>query len=99
MSENIIEAVLTITGLENNEITRIRINSLLIEILAYLNRDEITDEIFYPIVTVIADCLTSPLEAGDNIQSYREGDMSVSFSNTSPFFGKLDSFKLIRGIN
>lgn len=98
MSENIITTVLNITGRKEDDIIRLKIEAKLNEILSYLNRDDITEEMFPVICMVIAECINSEA-LGDNIQSLKEGDMSVTYSNTSPFFGRLESFKVIRGIN
>ena len=95
----IIKAVLDITGQEDDNKTHLYINSLVNQILAFLNRDEITEEMFPVIVSVIVDYLENSAVDTGNIQSLREGDMSVSYISKSPFFGKLDSFKLIRGIH
>lgn len=99
MAENIIETVLDITGETDSEIIRLKISAILNEILSYLNRKEVTNEIFPTIVTVIAECLKTNELGAFNITSLTEGDMSVSYSTKSPFFGKLESFKLIRGID
>ena len=98
MSEKIIQAVLNITGKKDDETQRLYINALIQEILSYLNRDEITDEMFCSVVSVLVDCLEVAENKCGNIQSLTEGDMSISFLSNSPFFGKLDSFKLIRGL-
>lgn len=98
MSEKIIETVLMIAGKEESEILRLRILSLLNEILSYLNRNEITEEMFPVVATVIAECISKDELLTGGIQSFSEGDMSVTYLTNSPFYGKLDSFKVIRGI-
>lgn len=98
MSKNLITTVLQISGKEDNEITRLKIEAELNRILSYLNRTEVTDEMFPVVCLVIAECINNDTERCDNIQSLSEGDMSVTYSANSPFFGKLESFKVIRGI-
>ncbi len=98
MLEKLIEQVLQITGMEESDVIKLKINGLYIAILSYLNRDDITDEMIPLISLIIAECLEQNIES-DLIQSYHEGDLSVTYSKQSPFFGKLDSFKLIRGLN
>ncbi|MCD8024529.1 MAG: hypothetical protein LUE64_03245 [Candidatus Gastranaerophilales bacterium] len=97
MSEDLTETVLQLLGKESDEILVLKIEAKLNEILSYLNRSELTDEIFSSVAVVIADCIKN----GDmgNIQSVKEGDLSMSFANNSSFFGKLDSFKNITGVN
>ncbi len=98
-NEQIIEAVLKMSDKEENETIKLKIEALINEILFYLNRNEIEDFMFASVVSVISDCLKSDIFNGAKVQSYSEGDLSVSFSNLSPFFGRLDSYKIIRGIN
>jgi len=98
MAENIINTVLQITNYEDNDMNRLKINAILNEILSYLNRDEISEDIFPSVAVVIAECIKNSEIGAFNITSLSEGDMSVSYVANSPFFGKLESFKLIRGI-
>lgn len=99
MQNEVIDTVLEITGKTGDKKFLLSVHALLSQILSYLNRDEINDEIFPSVVEVIVNCLESGDLNSDRIQSLKEGDMSVTYSNLSPFFGKLDSFKVIRGIN
>lgn len=96
MSKNLTEAVLCILN-KDDEITKLKIGALKNEMLSYMNRKTITEEIFPVMVCAIAECIEKE-EITGNVQSLSEGDMSVSYANTSPFFGKLESFKTIRGI-
>lgn len=96
MSKNLIETVLYILN-KDDEITKLKIRALINNILSYLNRDEITEEMFPVVACTVAECIKQE-ELTGNVQSFSEGDVSVSYANTSPFFGKLDSFKVIRGI-
>ena len=98
-NEQIIEAVLKMSDKEENETIKLKIEALINEILSYLNRSEIEDYMFASVVSTISDCLKVDFFNGAKVQSYSEGDLSVSFSNLSPFFGRLDSYKIIRGIN
>ncbi len=97
LKDKLVENIINLTGLENTLILRLKIEAKLSEILNYLNRDEL-DEIILPSVsTVIADCLSNDTKL-DNVQSLSEGDMSISFSTVSPYFGRLEAFKVVRGI-
>ncbi len=98
-NEQIIEAVLKMNNQEENDIVKLKIEALINEIIFYLNRDKIEDYMFASVVSVISDCLKFSVANGANIQSYSEGDISVSFSNLSPFFGRLDAFKVIKGVD
>lgn len=97
MSKNIIDAVLHILNKERGDILELKIEAYKNEILSYLNRDEITDEMFPSVALAISECIKND-EMGGNIQSLSEGDMSVTYKANSPFFGKLEPFKVIRGI-
>lgn len=98
MPKDITETVLKILNKSEDDIIRLKIEARLNEILAYLNRDEVTDSIFAVVCAVIAESLKNDDILGGNIQSYSEGDMSVSFSSLSPYFGRLEPFKVIKGI-
>ena len=98
MPEEIIEQVLLLTGFESSEALIIQINAIYASILSYLYRDNIEDHMIPLVSLVIAECLKQNQSAFGNVQSLSEGDLSVSYASCSPFFGKLDSFKLIRGI-
>ena len=97
-NEQIIEAVLKMNNEEENELIKLKIEALINEILFYLNRDKIEDFMFASVVSAISDCLKVDFVNGAKVQSYSEGDISVSYSNLSPFFGRLDSFKVIKGV-
>ena len=97
MKNRIIDTVFELTGIENTTGARIKIEALINEIMAYVNRDEITEELFPVICTIIVDSFNSI--DFNRVQSLNEGDMSISFLNNSPFFGKLEAFKVVRGIN
>ncbi len=96
--ENIIETVLKLLNKSEEDISKIYIEAKFNEIMAYLNRDDVTDEMFPVLCTVIASSLKDDVISGGNVQSYSEGDMSVSYSTVSPYFGRLEAFKVIRGI-
>lgn len=99
MLTRIKETVLELTGLEDSETLVIKINALYDSILSYLNRKTITEEMIPIVSLVISECLEQNIDNYGNIQSFKEGDLSITFSTNSPFFGKLDSYKLIRGID
>ncbi len=94
--DDIINKTEEILKIQDSDENRLKINSLIAQILSYLNRDDVTDEMFPVVCSVIAE-LFSGINSG-NVQSFHEGDFSVTFFGKSPFFGKLDGFKLIRGI-
>lgn len=98
MSKEVIETVLQLLNLNEDDIMRLKIEALLNEILSYLNRDEVDEKMFPVVCSIIFDCIKSD-DIGGKIQTLKEGDMQVSYKTTSPFFGKLDSFKKIRGLN
>ena len=98
MPEEIIEKVLLLTGLERSETILLEINAIYNSILSYLYRDNVENHMIPLVSLVIAECLKQNQSAFGNVQSLSEGDLSVSYASNSPFFGKLDSFKLIRGI-
>ena len=98
LKTELIEKVLQLTGKEESEVLKLKIEAKLNEILSYLNRKNLDEEIFPVVCTVIADCITNDNDMG-NIQSLSEGDMSISFGCISPFFGRLEGFKKVRGLD
>lgn len=98
MSKNVIATVLQLLDKKEDDIIRLKIEAILSEILSYLNRDEVDEQIFSVVCSTISDCIKSD-DLGGKIQTLKEGDMQVTYKTDSPFFGKLDSFKKIRGIN
>lgn len=98
MSDNIIDAVLKILNRKEETKLNFEIEALKSEILSYLNRDDITDELFPVMCTVIADMILQKEQLKGSVLSVKEGDLSVTYSSNSPFFGRLEGFKLIRGI-
>lgn len=79
------------------------IDAYIQEILAYCYRDELIEQMIFPVADVIATGLKNKaiLDINGNITSYKEGDLSVSFAqspNGVKYNGKLESFKLIRGL-
>lgn len=99
MPEELKNMILQLANLEESETLTIKITALYNSILSYLNRDTISNDLFPVVSLVIVECLEQGQNAGCNVQSLKEGDMSITYSVNSPFFGKLDSYKLIRGIN
>lgn len=97
-NEQIIEAVFEMCNKEETPILKLKIEALINEILSYLNRSEIEDYMFASVVSTISDCLKVDFFNGAKVQSYSEGDISVSYANLLPFFGRLDSYKLISGV-
>lgn len=100
MSENVKTIVYKILGRDEDAITTLKIDAFLEQILHYLNRDEVDNEILNSVALVIADEIKRQDMGTKDVQSIREGDLSVTYSiETSPFLGRLDSFKRIRGLN
>ena len=97
--------VYTLLQQEPSGLLELQIESAIDEILAYLYRDEIPCELERPMATVIANGIkTASFSNGidGDIQSYSEGDMSISFggglsSSGVKYGGRLEGFKLIRG--
>lgn len=104
--EQIKNNVYTLTGLEKSPKLDLQIESSIAQILAYCYRDELTDKMVLPVSEVIASSLNNQAMAGfdGQIANYREGDMSISFagagstSTETKYNGKLEGFKLIRGL-
>ena len=98
MEKNLVDTVLELAGKEKTDKTELEIQSYLNQILSYLNRTEVSEEMFPVVCFVISDLLNSNIDTG-NVQSLSEGDMSVTYFSKSPFFGRLESFKVIKGID
>ncbi len=98
MTKSLVDTVLELAGKEKTYRTELEIQSCLNQILSYLNRNDVSEEMFPVVCFVISDMLNSNINAG-NIHSLSEGDMSISYFAQSPFFGKLESFKVIKGID
>lgn len=91
--------------------TDLLIESYVTEILAYCYRDDVIEPMVLPVSEVIAGTIQSNSFTGfdGDVSSYKEGDMSITFSTGSSmtaaglkynlkYNGKLEGFKLIRGI-
>lgn len=104
--EQIKNNVYTLTGLEKSPKLDLQIESFTAEILEYCYRDELTDNMILPVSEVIASSLNNQAAVGfdGQIANYREGDMSISFAGAGStstdinYSGKLEGFKLIRGL-
>lgn len=98
--------VYILSGLTKDDRTDLQIESYVREILAYCYRDDIIETMVLPVSDVIAEALTKAQQLGisGDISSYKEGDMSVTFGSVntlvgkSYYNGKLEGFKLIRGL-
>lgn len=104
--QKIKEYVLTLGEFEDTMKLDLQIQMMINEALAYCYRDDVPELMELPLADVIATQLKTMEDTGFNgdVASYSEGDMSVSF-NTSPstaskayYGGKLEAFKLIRGV-
>ena len=79
------------------------IDAYIQEILAYCYRDELSEQMIFPVADVITTGLKNKavLDLNGNITQYKEGDLSVSFAQNTTgvkYNGKLEGFKLIRGL-
>lgn len=104
--EKIKQYVLTLGEFEDSIKLDLQIQMMINEALAYCYRDDVPELMELPLADVIATQLKTMADTGfsGDVASYSEGGMSVSF-NTSPstaskayFSGKLEGFKLIRGV-
>lgn len=104
MEKQILANVLILLGL--NEPTpklEMQIKAIMQEILAYCYRDVFLESMVLPVSDVIATELNDKniIDSNNNITSYKEGDMSISFGSTADnikYGGKLESFKRMRGV-
>lgn len=98
--------VYILSGLTKDDRTDLQIESYVREILAYCYREDIIEPMVLPVSDVIAEALKKAQQFGisSDISSYKEGDMSVTFGSVntlvgkSYYNGKLEAFKLIRGL-
>ena len=99
--------VYILLGQEQSEKLDLQIEMLVDEVLAYCYREDIPEEMEKPVADVIATELKAKGSFGSfegQVQSYSEGDMSVSFATSTTastgtkFNGKIERFKLIRGL-
>lgn len=107
--EEIKKNVYILSETEQSDKTDLQIESYVREILAYCYRDDIIEPMVLPVSEVIASTLNSTALAGGfdgNVSSYKEGDMQITFGSnystsngtTTKYNGKLEGFKLIRGL-
>lgn len=88
---------------ELTEVQKFLIDAYIQEILAYCYRDALTEKMILPVADVIAFGIKNKAiyDLNGNITSYKEGDLSITFATTTngvQYNGKLESFKLIRGL-
>lgn len=98
MPNDITETILEILDKKDDDLAKLYVSAKLSEIMAYLNRENLTEELIPVVIDVIVQSFKSDINLANNVSSYREGDMSVTFSNVSPFYGRLEPFKVISGI-
>ncbi|MCM1338792.1 MAG: hypothetical protein NC191_03885 [Muribaculaceae bacterium] len=107
--EKIKQYVLTLGEFEDSPKFDLQIQMIIDEILAYCYRDDVPQAMELPLADVIVNEIKTKglLGFDGEISSYSEGDMSVSFGNSSSssssngggkYFGKLDAFKQIIGV-
>lgn len=101
--------VYILSGLEQSDKTDLQVESIVREILAYCYRDDIIEPMVLPVSDVISTSLKSAAFTNGiegNVSSYKEGDMQIAFGSiystsngtTTKYNGKLEGFKLIRGL-
>ncbi len=103
--EQIKKYVLILTGFEESAKLDLEIRSIIMECLEYCYRDDVPDAMIEPLADVISTELQRRKDFGfgENITSYREGDMSISYSQNSltsssiKYLGKLEGFKRVIG--
>ena len=99
------EYVYTLGGFEQTDKLNLQIRAIIDECLAYCYRSDVPELMELPLAEVIVDKIQKKSLIGveGDVQSYSEGDMSVSFKSTentigkSFYNGKLEPFKLIVG--
>lgn len=111
--ENIKQYVLELGELEESKKLDLEIECYINEMLAYLNRKCISDEMELPMAQAIVNELgkhnlsTGSIGFEGNVTSYKEGDMSIGFGGDSSvtsngyavrYGGRLDGFKMIQGL-
>lgn len=106
--ETIKQNVLTLTGLEDSPKLDLQIQMIIDECLAYCYRDDVPAQMELPLSDVIANEIQTRDIIGidGNVTSYKEGDMSISFGNSTnanssiqyKYNGKLEAFKQIIGV-
>ncbi len=109
--DKIKENVYILSETQETPKTDLLIESYVTEILAYCYRDDVIEPMVLPVSEVIASTIQSNSFTGfdGDVSSYKEGDMSITFSTGSSmtaaglkyngkYNGKLEGFKLIRGI-
>lgn len=104
--EKIKEYVLALGDFEDSSKLDLQIQMIIDEALAYCYREDVPAIMELPLADVIVNEIKSKNLLGleDNVASYSEGDMSVSFntsvnaSSKAYYNGKLEPFKQIVGI-
>ena len=105
--DKIKENVYILSETQETPKTDLLIESYVTDILAYCYRDDVIEPMVLPVSEVIASTIQSNSFTGfdGDVSSYKEGDMSITFSTGSSmtaaglkYNGKLEGFKLIRGI-
>lgn len=103
--ENIVkEKVKILLNIEQlTEVQDFLIDAYIQEILAYCYRDELTEKMILPVADVIAFGLKNKAiyDINGNVTSYKEGDLAITFATSTngvQYNGKLEGFKLIRGL-
>lgn len=105
--DKIKENVYILSETQETPKTDLLIESYVTEILAYCYRDDVIEPMVLPVSEVIAGTIQSNSFTGfdGDVSRYKEGDMSITFSTGSSmtaaglkYNGKLEGFKLIRGI-
>jgi hypothetical protein len=111
--DQIKQYVLTLSGLTDSDKLDLQIQMYICEILAYCYREDVPECMELPVADVIVNELSKSNFANSsvgfegNVTSYKEGDMQINLGGetattatgaTAKYNGKLEGFKLIRGI-
>ena len=99
------EYVCALGGFEQSDKLNLQIRAIIDECLAYCYRSDVPELMELPLAEVIVNEIQkrSLIGVEGDVQSYSEGDMSVSFKSSenaigkSFYNGKLEPFKLVVG--
>ena len=86
MNDNLAETVLKILNRTEDTKLNLEIEAIKNEILSYLNRNEITNEMFPVMCVVISDIILEKEKLSLNVQSLKEGDLSISYFDLNQHF-------------
>lgn len=97
--DRIKKKIYLLSGAERNEVNNLKIEIMIDDILVYCQRVDVPIEMENIVCDIISKNFLS--NSDKVIQSYSEGDMSISYKVDNEFdkySNRLNQFKLIRGI-